>query len=158
MEVLSTATYGSNTSGSPPAHVSDSGLFSVSDVFCFWTGLLGWPQGPFHTGLVSISTHHNCKHELRLNPQQVCFVFCHESKSIVTQVCFRGNKLPRRAPKQNRNAIVWKGLIMEWSQKKEEGRCNPIPSRQRDHQRTAGAFLLLLSSMRSAALRQSGDE
>lgn len=108
MEVLSTATYGSNTSGSPPAHVSDSGLFSVSDVLCFWTGLVDWPQGPSHTGLVSISTHPNWKHELRLNPQKVCLVFCHESKSIVTQVCFRGNKLPRRAQKQTATQLFEK--------------------------------------------------
>lgn len=28
-------------------------------------------------------------HELRLNPQKVFFIFCHGSKSNVTEVCFR---------------------------------------------------------------------
>lgn len=58
MWVLSTATYSSNTRSSPPAHVADGmgGFFlSVCNTFRFWTGLVGWPQGPFHTGLVSIS-------------------------------------------------------------------------------------------------------
>lgn len=108
MEVLSTGTYGSNTSGLPPAHVSDYELLCESDVFCFWTGLVDWPQGSFRTGLVSISTRPNWKHELRLNPPKVCFVFCHESKSIVTQVCFWGNKLPRRAQKQTATQLFEK--------------------------------------------------
>lgn len=30
------------------------------------------------------------RHELRLNPQKVCFIFCHGSKSNVTEVCFWG--------------------------------------------------------------------
>lgn len=110
MEVLSAGTYGSNTSGSPPAQVAAAGFSSVCDGFCFWTGLVDWPQGPFHTGLVSISTPHPpyWKHELRLNPQKVCFVFCPESKSIVTRVCFRGNKLPPLAKKQTATRLFEK--------------------------------------------------
>lgn len=82
--------------GFSPADPGDIEFFSVCDMFSFWTGLVDWPQGPFHTGLVSISSPSPTptaywRHELRLNPQKVCFVFCHGSKSNVTEVCFWGN-------------------------------------------------------------------
>lgn len=44
-------------SGFSPADPDDIRLFffSACDMFSFWTGPVDWPQGPFHTGLVSIS-------------------------------------------------------------------------------------------------------
>lgn len=68
-------------SGFSPTDPDDNRFFSTCDMFSMWTGPVDWPRGPFHTGLVSISSpgptpHLLCRtHELRLNPHKLCFNF-----------------------------------------------------------------------------------
>lgn len=97
-----------------PADAGDTGLFCVCDMFSFKTDLADWPGGPFHTGLVSISSSGTppttCwRREVDLNPEKVCFFFCRESKSSMTEVCLWGRKLCRVRPKSTKqsNCLKW---------------------------------------------------
>lgn len=135
MEVLSAATYGSNTWSSPPAHVAGWDFFLRRSVLLLDRsgGLASRPIShwiSFHFNPPHLQPHPHppaWKHELRLNPQKDRFGLCHQCESIAAQVCFWEDKCPHGAKKQT--VIVWKGLkgTANGLITRKHGRCNLIP-------------------------------